>query len=128
MSFLTDLCLAIYPLKQSYNCLKKPRSAELQHWLIFWQVWVGLHLLDQVVKKVHPLYNWIPFSGIFISVYTLTRCGLILANYNPKVTYRTNKIFLKLSHQELDNFYKNLKIRYLPFIQNLIDTHYGSPI
>lgn len=116
----TDLVLAIYPLHQSYQCLKRPRLASLQHWLIFWQIWVGLHLLDGLVEQTKPIYQWIPFTGIVLSFYNVMRFLAIVTNYSPQVTYTTHRIFLKFTYNEtvrLSRRIRPLIDHYVPIIR-----------
>ena len=104
MSLSTDLILALYPLHQSYQSLKKPRNAESVHWNTFWQVWVSLHLLDQIINRVQGIWTWIPLSSIVMSIYVLGRSGIIIANYDSRVTYATKKTVLSFIYKEGKKF------------------------
>ena len=104
----TDCFLALPAVYYSYQSLKKPRNAVLQHWVIFWLVLFCLHWIDLFVNTCYPLVSWIPLVNLVYSVYNLARIVFILANYNTRVTYITYRTGLKFGYQEGLRFYKRL--------------------
>ena len=76
----TDFYLSLYPAYQSYQSVKKPRVKELEHWIVFWQVFWALYFFDCVIDKTSGLWSWIPLSQLVWNFYSLSRFTFILAN------------------------------------------------
>jgi len=115
-----DFYLSIYPTYQSYQCLKKPRVKELEHWIVFWQLFWGLYFFDCVIDKTAGVWSWIPLSQLVWNFYAMTRFGFLLANYHPNVAYFTHNTILKFMYKEADKLWKDLKTNGIKFKINQI--------
>jgi hypothetical protein len=107
---LTDFCLVLYPLYESYHSAKKPRISTTKHWLIFWQLWVILHFIDVIICKIDFIWTWIPFSNIIVGFYHLGRVGIIIGAYNSKVTYILYKGLFTTVYKEVKKMSRNKSI------------------
>lgn len=101
--------LGLYPIYQSYVCLKRPRVKDLAHWLIFWQIFWGLYFIDCVVDRTAEVWSWIPLSYLVWNLYAVTRIGFLIANYHPKMTYFSHKSLLKFISNETARIWKEFQ-------------------
>ena len=74
---LLTLLTLLYPVRKTYECLKKPVKGATKHWCIFWILFGCIQVLD-------PLLSMVPF-------WWLLKLITLVSNYYPTVTELTYK-------------------------------------
>lgn len=99
---MIDYILALYPLYQSLELIKKPLNGPMKNVLVFWIVWINMTM---VTSLIHKVLWWFPV----IQLFDLLKYLIFISLYQPNISEQFRVIFLvqlwKHSKKYIRQFY-----------------------
>ena len=102
--------LIIYPIIKTIQTLKKPRVAQLKHWLFFWILYTISQYIFMFTRFANIYLTWIPSISLFVYSIDIVTSALILGSQTEAIYSYIQKVILHVFYRDIKKTFKHCRL------------------